>query len=404
MKKIIMHVDMNAFFASVEQRVNPALRGRPVAVVGAGKRTVVTTASYEARRFGVKTGMNIYEAKSSCPSLIIVRGDNRKYIDASTRVMEILKGFSPLVEPCSIDEAFVDLGAVTHEEAKDVALSVKKSIHASMGLFCSIGIAPNKLLAKLASDMEKPDGLVLIKDEDVFSVLEDMPVERLFGIGKKTAIALNSMGIKTCGELSRFSSGLLRQRFGITGERLKSSASGIDEGNVQADSGAPKSIGHSVTLPQDVRAGDVLKAYMLKLSDMVGRRARENKLKGAKVCLVLRYTDFRTFTRQKTLLLPTNDTHAIYHASCGILASIRLESPVRLVGVTLDGLAGTENPGLFEDMRKREKALSAMDGLNSRFGDSTVFWATLKSGSEIQACRVIPPSWRPVGARKFDVR
>ncbi|MEK7680258.1 MAG: DNA polymerase IV, partial [Deltaproteobacteria bacterium] len=220
MSRIVMHIDMNAFFASVEQRVNPKLRGEPIAVIGSSKRTVITTASYEARKYGVKPGMNTYEAKRLCPRITFVVGDNSRYTDASERVINILKDFSPKLEVFSIDEAFIDMTGQGSTGAKDAAFSIKDRLRKDLGLTCSIGIAPNKLLAKLASDMEKPDGLVVFRDGDAWRILENLPPSALCGIGPKTAMALEAMGIRTCGGLSRFPAGLLRARFGISGERL----------------------------------------------------------------------------------------------------------------------------------------------------------------------------------------
>jgi DNA polymerase-4 len=403
MKRVVLHIDMNAFFASIEQRSNPFLRGRPVAVVGAGKRTVVTTASYEARSFGVRTGMNMREARVACPHLVIVRGDNRKYIDASKRMIGILKGFSPFVEPYSIDEAFVDLTGVG-PAPRETALKVKEKIREALGITCSIGIGPNKLVAKLASDMQKPDGLVVIEEGDVKGVLERLPVEGLSGIGRRLASALDSMGIKTCGELSRYPASLLRQRFGITGERLKQMAQGIDRSPVSTEDAEPKSIGHSMTLPADVHDRGILKVYILRLSHMASERARREGVSGSRVSLTIRYPDFHTFGKIMALPYPTNDTHDVYRAACTVLGSIRLRCPVRLVGVCISSLARHKTLPLFPSDRKKADALEAIDGLNRRFGEDTVAWASLKDGHGDAGKGVIPPSWRPWGARSFDVR
>ncbi|MBI5235072.1 MAG: DNA polymerase IV [Deltaproteobacteria bacterium] len=403
--RTIMHVDMNAFFASIEQHENPGLRNKPIAVVGSGHRTVVTTASYEARRFGVKTGMNRYEAKKVCKELIFVVGDNRKYIGASMRVMDILSGFSPVVEPYSIDEAFVDMTGTEAllGEAEHAAKEIKRKIKDAIGIRCSIGIAPNKLLAKLASDMQKPDGLVVIKRSDVGKVLEDMPVGKLCGIGPSLTSQLEGLGIRTCGALGRFPEGILKRRFGIIGTRLKLMGQGIDEGVVVPVDPEVKSIGHSHTLPSDISDKSAVKWHIFKLSSMVAKRARRHGLMGSAVQLTLRYSDFNTFTRRARLSMPSNDERVITAAASAMLDSIRLAMAVRLVGVTVSGVAKDEGQlELFQGGGKRHKALEAMDSINEAFGSSTLTWAVLND-DKLES-NVISPAWRPTGARMIDCR
>jgi DNA polymerase-4 len=409
--KLIMHVDMNAFFASVEQRCDPALRGKPIAVVGSAKRTVVTTASYEARKFGVKTGMNKFEAKKACPSLILVIGDNRKYIDASVRILEILKSFSPKVEAYSIDEAFLDITGCLKPFGSPEALAraAKERIREGVGLTCSVGIAPNKLLAKLASDMQKPDGLVIIDEAGKAKLLEDLPVGELWGIGPRLTEHLGRMGVKTCGQLGRFPASVLRERFGIIGERLRLMGQGVYSSEVVpiGQEEEAKSVGHSTTLPADTSEKAEIKRYILKLSEMVCGRAREHCLKGSKVCLTIRYPDFYTFSRQKTLSAHTNDPRAIYASALAILESMRLRTAVRLLGVSISALAkGSGQMALFEEDRRREKLLQAMDEVNRSFGEYTVTWGTLldEGGESEDDTGVISPAWRPVGVKRVNVK
>ncbi len=410
--RLIMHIDMNAFFASVEQQANPSLRGKPIAVVGSAKRTVVTTASYEARAFGVRTGMNKVEAKRACPGLIFVTGDNRKYTDASVRIIGILRDFSPMVEAYSIDEAFVDItGCIcAYGSPSALAMAVKKRIREELGslLTCSIGIAPNKLIAKLASDMKKPDGLVVLAPEEVPALLEDLPVNELWGIGPRLTAHLAALGVATCGELGRFPASILRERFGIIGERLKLMGQGEYEGGVVpiGQEEEAKSVGHSMTLPVDASDKPVIRRHLLKLSEKVGARAREHDLYGRKVALTIRYPDFYTFSKQKTLPAPTNDTRAIYSAAVGILEGLRLKTAVRLLGVTLSDISkGSPQMQLFEDDRRRERLLGAMDGLNRTFGSSTVTWAALfEKDPWDDPTGVISPAWRPEGVKRVDVR
>ena len=221
-QRLIMHIDMNAFFAAVEQQSNPALRGRPLAVVGSQQRTIILTASYEARAFGVKTGMTLLEARQKCPQLQLVAANNRLYTHVSAQIIQIFQDYTPLVEVFSIDEAFLDVSGSLKifGSVERIAYLIKSRIKARLGLTCSVGVAPNKLLAKLASDMQKPDGLTFIRADQVSATLEELPIGELCGIGRSTETKLNALGIYTCGQLGRFSAATLKGRFGVIGERL----------------------------------------------------------------------------------------------------------------------------------------------------------------------------------------
>jgi len=400
-----MHLDMDAFFASVEQCVNPELRGRAIAVTGAAKRTVVTTASYEARAFGVRTGMNRFEAKRKCPHILFISGDNRKYMDVSTRIMNIIKSFSPLVEVYSVDEAFIDISGLGGllGGPMDIGRAMKERIKAETGLTCSVGIGPNKLMAKLASKFDKPDGLTLIRACDVEGHIRDLPVGKLWGIGPNISARLVVMGIKTCSELGRAPAGVLRTKFGIIGERLGAMGRGEYEDPV-SPAGADdcvKSIGHSMTLPEDVSEKDAIKMYLLKLSEMVCARARRHGLRGWTVCLTLRYPDFYTFTRQRRMSRATNDTHTLYRAAKRLISSMRLKAPLRLIGVSLKGIVeGARQLPLFTDEARRERLLMAMDEINGRFGHSALTWSALLEPERTPG--VISPAWRPSGVRNID--
>ena len=399
--KIIMCVDMDAFFASVEQQANPHLRGKPIAVTGSGARTVITTASYEARRFGVKTGMNIYEAKKTCPHLIFVTGDNEKYTHTCKELTKIYNRFTPDMEVYSIDEAFLDITTTHHlfGGPEAIGASIKKIIKDRFGINCTAGIAPNILIAKLASDISKPDGLRWIRPDDVHDALKDLPVKELWGIGSKIAERLAALGIKTCGELGRASASLLRNRFGIIGETLKLMGMGICSRPVIAEEGEPKSIGHSMTLPKNIGDRNEIKAYILKLSEMVGRRARRYKYSGRKVSLTLRYPDFETFTKQTTLSQYANDTHIIYKSAVDMLGKIRLRDKIRLIGICLSNITIDEphQPSLFENERRRKELLNIMDAVNDRFGDFKLTWASYIM--QEKDAGVISPAWRPAGVR-----
>jgi DNA polymerase-4 len=405
MSKIILCVDMDAFFASVEQQSNPHLRGQPIAVIGSGGRTVITTSSYEARQFGVKTGMNVYEAKKACPHLIFVVGDNTKYTHTCAELGKIYTGLTPHVEIYSVDEAFLDV-TETHRlfgGIEAMGKILKGLIRERFGINCTIGVGPNILIAKLASDLAKPDGFMWVTPDRVASLLEDLPVKKLWGIGRHTEKKLEGMGITTCGELGRAPVSILRRRFGFIGELLKAMGMGICERPLVIHEEKPKSIGHGMTLTRDIYEREQIEMYVLQLSEMVGRRARKHGYAGRKVSLTIRYTDFHTFTRQTTLPSYTNDTHVIYRAALSILDTIRLRDRIRLLGVRLSHLEKENGQMvLFDEMRRRRALLEAVDAVNDRFGEYNLTWASYRRRLEMP--RVISPAWRPGGVKNIDVR
>ena len=407
--RIVAHIDMNAFFASVEQQHNPELRGKPIAVVGSHERTVITTSSYEARKFGVKTGMAKWEAVRVCPQLIFVVGDNRKYTYTSSRIMDMMRDYTPLVEVFSIDEAWID---ITHSLSifgtpERIAYLIKARIKESFGITCSIGIAPNKLLAKLASDMQKPDGLIIIKPEDVSRLLERMPINELCGIGKKMQRHLNMMSIYTCGELGRCEEPRLTKKFGILGRIYRQMGQGIDNSPVSPmeEDDEVKSVGHSMTLRQDVSKREDILKYLLQLSEMVGRRARRYEVSGKTITLYVRFADFySSIGKQDTLRNYINQSDDIYRTAVGILDTLELPMPIRLLGVRLTNLQyHTQQLSLFPEERRKTEMVRAMDAVNNRFGDFTVTFGSLLATEE-KGSHVIPPSWRPDGIRNIDIQ
>jgi DNA polymerase-4 len=401
--RVIICVDMDAFFASVEQQTNPRLKGKPIAVIGSGGRTVVTTSSYEARAFGVKTGMNVYEARQACPRIIFVVGNNARYTHTCTELTKLYQRFTPDVEVYSVDEVFMD---ITHSHhlfggPESIARQIKKGVLEAFGINCTVGIGPNVLLAKLASDLGKPDGLKRLREDD--EELENLEVQELWGIGRKTAQKLNAMGIKTCGQLGRTPASLLRNKFGIYGERLKGMGRGQCTRAVQMDDTQAKSVGHSMTLPRDICERRDIEAYLLKLSEMVGRRARRHGLMGRRATLVVRYADFETFTRRCTLGAHTNDTHVLYNSARRELSKMRLRTKVRLLGISLHSLV--TDPGqmyLIQDEQKRRDLLTAMDEVNDRFGDFKLTWASHTTHSRHGG--VISPAWRPSGVKNVQIK
>lgn len=402
----ILHIDMNAFFASVEQRADPAIYGKPVAVIGSRHRGVVLSPSYEARAFGVKTGMTYGEAKKACPHITMVEADSIKYSTACEKLLVIWQSFTPLVQLFSIDEAFLDVTGCESlfGDPVRIAVMIKERTWQEMGLTCSIGIGPNKLLAKLGSDMQKPDGLVLIAPGDIRAVLEDLPVQQLCGIGPNLTKSLAGMGIRTCGELGRAPLRLLTSRFGVLGERLRDMGRGIDDDIVMSQTEQAeemsKSMGHSMTLDEDCWDSTEIERHILQLSEKVARRLRRGLYSGRTVTLTLRYSDFHTFTRQKALQQPVNHGLDIYSAAIAILRDVPLSQPVRLVGVSVSNLErNAAQMPLFHHERKKAFIAEAMDHINDQYGSFTLTWGTLMQ--RYRHGRVISPAWRPTGDRQY---
>lgn len=403
-KRFILHVDMDAFFASVEERDDPRLKNRPIAVIGRNRRTVVLTSSYKARQEGVKTGMNKFQAQEICPEIVFVEADHEKYAKTCSDIVKILYCFSPDLEVYSIDESFLDITSVRSllGEPLEIGKKIKEEIFKKLKLKCSVGIGPNKLLAKLASSRNKPDGLLWIKEEEVSNILKDLPVEGLCGIGRSTKNTLNSMGIYTCSDLSRVNPLLLRKRFGIMGERLREMAQGKDDSSVMPFGYEPKanSVGHSMTLPYDIYRQDEILKHILELSDMVARRMRREGLSGRTITVTIRYNDFHTFSRQRNMPDATDDTRRIYRNAVNIIRDIVLEKPVRLLGVSVSALKRhQEEFFLFDEDRRSMRLNKALDFVNERFGDGVLTFASLVQKKKFD--KVISPAWRPYGARKY---
>ena len=380
--RLIIHIDMDAFFISVEQRDNPGLLGKPAAVCGSLSRSVVTSATYEARPYGIRAGMSTQEAKRRCPQLILVAGDHSKYTKTSARIFTLLKKYTPMVEVASIDEAYLDVtqSLLLFRSPLHIAQSIKDQIRESEQLSCSIGIAPNKLLAKLGSGLKKPDGLVMIQKEDVEAILKDLPVSKLYGIGPKLTDALNSIGLFTCSQLGRFPISILTKRFGAIGEGLHEMGLGLDESPVVPfdEEEDAKSISHSVTLEEDTSDPNILKKVLLQLSERVSRRMRREGFYGKRIAVTVRYSDFFTFSKQKTLSKGMNSGNEIFQYASEIFKSISHPKPIRLLGVGMSLLVKEWSQlDLFEKRDKKDNLLKAMDRVNERFGDWTLTWAGL---------------------------
>ncbi len=387
MERIILHLDMDAFFAAVEERDDPTLRGKPLVVAGHGKRSIVTTASYAARAFGVRTAMPLGMALRLCPSLTVVPVRHRRYAEVSETIMERLLTFTPDVEPASVDEAYIEGSRLAKRfgGAEGLARALKEGVREASGLTCSVGVAPNKLLAKLASGMDKPDGLTVILPRDIEKVLRHLPVKELCGIGPATTSALASLGIATCGELARYPVDSLTARFGSLGPELARMARGEDDSRVRPahEEEEAKSVGHSVTLDDDITDRGEMERIIHGLAEKVGRRARKEGHAGRRVTLTIRYADFTTFSRQVTLPSPVSAGKDIFEAARGILREVKLAMAVRLLGVSISQWgAGDAQESLFGGERKRDRLQEALDRIEERFGEGAVRTADLVKEEE----------------------
>lgn len=387
--RAIVHLDMDAYFASVEQQSNPFLKGKPVIVTGRGKRTVITTSSYEARAYGIKTGMLVSEARKLCPHLIRVECNPEKYLSTTLKIRKILIDFTDRVETYSIDEFFFDItkGQQPIENYKEIVIKIKERIRSETGLTCSCGIAPNKLLAKLGSELQKPDGITVIDVNNIDEITRDLPIDKLYGLGRKTAEYLNKLGIKTIKELGDAPTGLLWTHFGFWGHILKLMGQGIDNSVVQYywEHNEPKSMGHSITLPFDVYNPIIIKAYILMLCQKLGERLRNENKSAYTVALTIRDCDFKTFCYRKTAGYLIDTTQDIYHICLKILKEfVRIKKPIRLVGVSVTNLVSRPKQlYLIDKLEKIDNLNNAVTMINNKFGEFTVRPASLLILSEL---------------------
>ncbi|MEO1583483.1 MAG: DNA polymerase IV [Planctomycetota bacterium] len=377
----ILHADLDAFFASVAQRDDPSLRGKPVLVGGSGRRGVVTAASYEARESGCRSAMPMVTARRLCPHAIVVRGTYDEYKRSSSAVFAIFESFTPLVQPLSIDEAFLDVTGSLRAlgDAVSIARAIRERVLAEVGLTVSVGVAPNKFLAKLASDMDKPDGLTVIHSDRVQRTLDPLPVTRIFGVGGSAEKRLARLGVRTIGDLRKMPAEAIVTALGSFGERIHQLSHGIDDRPVVPDRVA-KSVGHEQTFGEDLTEPDDVRSVMLDQSEQVSRRLRAKGRRAKTVTVKIRFGDFQTITRAHTLGRSTNETQAIYEAARELFdgwASAAFR-PVRLIGVSTSQLSGEGEPdqaGLFDDagaQEKRRDVDAAFDAINDRFGKRAI--------------------------------
>jgi DNA polymerase-4 len=380
--RFIVHVDMDAFFASVEQRDDPSLRRRPV-VVGADPkqgrgRGVVAACSYEARPFGIRSAMPISEAYRRCPQAVFLRGDHEKYERESERIFAILERFTPDIEPISIDEGFLDITASFHLFGTPEAACrrIKAALRAETGLTASVGLAPNKMTAKIASEVGKPDGLVIVTPENLLAFLHPLPVGRLWGVGEKTRAVFDRLRIRTIGDLAAFDRRALIREFGASGDHIWRLANGLDPRDV-APGDEVKSVGNEHTFDVDIQDRRLMLDILMALSEHVSLRLRRSGLQGRTVTLKLRLADFSTYTRAATLPRPTNFAEDLFRLARAGLESFPLKQKVRLLGVSVSNLTNPlAQPGLFPrlepDAAKRESLHQALDAIKAKFGEQAI--------------------------------
>lgn len=371
----IVHADMDAFYASVEQRDHPEFRQQPVIVGGNSRRGVVAAASYEARQYGVRSAMPMVEARRRCPQGIYVEPNIAKYAKISEEIMQIFASFSPVIETLALDEAFLDVTGMEllHNDVADIAVTIKKQIRSQLDLIISVGVAPNKFLAKLASAYDKPDGLMVIRPGEELNLLSTLPVGNLWGVGEVTERILKSLQIETIGQLRQIDPYTLEKHLGKHSIELYNLAWGRDDRPVIPDREA-KSIGNEETFELDIQSQENIMAELLSLAEQVGWRLRKEGLRGKTVTLKVRFSSFRTVTRSLTLTQPIALDEVIYHTALQLMAVIPVKEGIRLLGITVSGLGSREEQlNLFNEATdKQEKIADAMDFLKERFGRQVV--------------------------------
>jgi DNA polymerase-4 len=384
--RVILHIDMNAFYCSVHEAVEPErYRGKPIAVAGSveQRKGIVVTSSYAARARGVRTGMRVNEALKACPELIVIPPDFDLYRSFSKRFMNIVRDYSPLVEATSIDECYVDItGSSQFGSPLEIAATIQRRILDELSLMCSIGIGPNKLLAKMASDMKKPGGITVLRIRDVPRLLWDKPCSHLFGIGRRTAEKLRALNIRTIGQLAQADERMLVRSFGVHGAALKQAANGVDHSPVSPVREQNKSIGHTTTLPYDLTELKEIRRVFLNLADQAARRLRRKGLLAQTVQITIRDPRMKTITRAVTLATPTENANDVYREACNLfMKHWEAGKPVRLLGVTLQNLLPRDSAAIqldlfdYEKQPKRERLNRVMDGIREKFGENAIITA-----------------------------
>lgn len=386
--KVIFHVDMNSFYASVEMAYNPKLKGKPIAIAGnpEERKGIIVTSSYEARAKGIKTTMPLWEAKKLCPELIVIRPNFPRYRETSTKIFRMLANFTPLIEPVSIDEGYMD---VTDHPTHPITLakSIQNELLSVLDIPCSIGIGPNKFLAKTASDMQKPLGITVLRIRDLPEKLWPLKVDDMYGVGKKTAEKLHKINIQTIGDLAKADEYTLSHLLGINGERLIKRANGIDSRKVDPDAvNEFKSIGNSQTLPTDTTDEIEIEKLLIQLATRVEERLQRRELKGQTVQLMIRYNDRKTVTRSRKLAQYIDDMETIASTVIDLLKEHWTKEPIRLLGVTVQDLLENQyvvqqlDLFTYEDEVKKHHMNKTIESLKEKFGENT--FKKLKSDKE----------------------
>ena len=379
-RRTIVHADLDAFYASVEVLDDPTLRGKPV-IVGGGPdaRGVVMAASYEAREYGVQSAMPLRTAGRRCPHGVFLPGRPDRYRELSQQVMAVFADYTPLIEPISLDEAFLDVtaSAAAFGDGETIARHIKHRVRDEIGLVVSVGVATNKLCAKVASDLRKPDALVVVPAGGEAAFLAPLPIRRLWGVGPQAQAALADYGVTTIGQLAAMPRGTLQRRFGRHGEDLVSRARGIDPSAV-VSAQTPKSIGHEHTFNHDTIDPRKLEATLLDVAESVASRLRRHDLAAGSVQLKLRYEGFETLTRQAPLPRQTRESEPLYEAALALLRRTRVEGRgVRLIGLTAINLTDSQQLTLFDASARTDRLTHSIDAVRERFGDRAITRARL---------------------------
>ena len=380
---MILHIDMDAFYCSVEERDRPELAGKPVIVGGTPEgRGVVAAANYEVRKYGVHSAMPAATARRLCPHAVVLPARQSHYAKVSHQIREIFHRYTPLVEPLSLDEAFLDVKAseALFGSSAQIGRKIKTEIAETLNLVASVGVAPNKFLAKIASDLDKPDGFLVVDPDHVQEFLDPLPVSRLWGVGKVSQETLHKRGVRTIGALRQLSQAELQKLFGKVGTHLWRLAHGIDNRAVVLGSEA-KSISHETTFDVDITDRETLRSWLLELTEQVGRRLRRHQLHGRTVQIKIRFADFRTITRARTISEPTHITQEIWHVAAALLEQnlFAEHRGVRLLGIGVSGFADESGQaGLFEESEREKQGQidTLTDCIKDRFGQIALRRAT----------------------------
>lgn len=380
--RIILHIDMNSFYASVEQSYDPTLKGKAIAIAGNPKerRGILVTCSYEARAKGVYTTMSVWEAKRKCPELILLPPNFERYRIASKAMFDLLRSYTHLVEPVSIDEGYMDLTFINRPlNTLEIANEIQQRLLTELDLPCSIGIAPNKFLAKTASNLKKPMGITILRKRDIDKILWPLPVLDMHGIGESSATKLNSIGLRTIGDIAKAEDGLLKVSLGKNGIRLKNRANGIDDRAVDPDSVYDtKSVGNSTTLPSDETDLRELKIVFQRLSTKVAVRLDAKRLAGPTVSIQIRDADWRNFSRSQSFRNMIYSKEKIFEVAWSLFKKNWDGQPIRLLGVTVSNVVDrvdfTEQLSIynFEEHAKEEPILKLVESLQTKFGKEMI--------------------------------